>query len=314
MKEESAKRVVILGSGPAGLTAGIYAARGGLDVTLVKGSPAGGQLMLTTEVENYPGFSEPILGPKLIEEMMKQAERLGVKFVEDEANTVEFSSRPFIVKAGDQMLSADAVIVATGASALWLGLESEQRLRGRGVSSCATCDGFFFRGKEVVVIGGGDTALEEATFLSKLVSKVTLIHRRDELRGSRIMQQRALTNPKITFLWKSVVEAVLGKEKVEGVRLRNLKTGGASELSCDGVFVAIGHKPNSELFAGKLELDEKGYIKSRGETRTSVDGVFVAGDVYDYLYRQAITAAASGCRAAIDAIRYLEAEEEGAAA
>ncbi len=304
-----AKSILILGSGPAGLTAGIYAARGGLDATVVKGSQAGGQLMLTTEVENYPGFSEPIMGPNLIEEMTKQAQRLGVKFVEDEATGVDFSSTPLKVKLSDRTLSADAVIIGTGASALWLGLESEQRLRGRGVSSCATCDGFFFRGKEVVVVGGGDTAVEEALFLSKLASKVTLIHRRDELRASRIMQQRALTNPKISFVWDSSVEDVLGKDKVEGVRVKNVKTGQVSELGCAGAFVAIGHKPNSEIFAGQLELDEKGYIKSRDETRTSVEGVFVAGDVYDYLYRQAVTAAASGCKAAIDAIRYLEAQE-----
>ncbi|MBI3116068.1 MAG: thioredoxin-disulfide reductase [Thaumarchaeota archaeon] len=305
-----AKRVLILGSGPSGLTAGIYAARGGLDATVVKGSQAGGQLMLTTEVENYPGFSEPIMGPNLIEEMTKQAERLGVKFVEDEAVGVDFSSSPLKVKLHDRTLSADAIIIGTGASALWLGLESEQRLRGRGVSSCATCDGFFFRGKEVVVVGGGDTAVEEALFLSRLASKVTVIHRRDELRASRIMQQRALTNPKISFVWDSSVEEVLGKDKVEGVRIRNIKTGQVSELSSAGVFVAIGHKPNSEIFAGQLELDEKGYIKSSAETRTSVEGVFVAGDVYDYLYRQAVTAAASGCKAAIDATKYLEAQEE----
>ncbi len=305
-----AKSVLILGSGPAGLTAGIYAARGGLDATIVKGSQAGGQLMLTTEVENYPGFSEPIMGPNLIEEMTKQAGRLGVKFVEDEATGVDFSSKPLKVKLSDQTLSADAIIIGTGASALWLGLESEQRLRGRGVSSCATCDGFFFRGKDVVVVGGGDTAVEEALFLSRLASKVTMIHRRDELRASRIMQQRALTNPKISFIWSSYVEDVIGKDKVEGVRAKHVKTGQVSELSCAGVFVAIGHKPNSEIFAGQLELDEKGYIKSRNETRTSVEGVFVAGDVYDYLYRQAVTAAASGCKAAIDAIKYLEAQED----
>jgi thioredoxin reductase (NADPH) len=243
--------------------------------------------------------------------MMKQTERLGVKFIEDDASAVNFSSRPFTVKlSGSETISGDAVIIATGASAIWLGLESEQRLRGKGVSACATCDGFFFKGKEVVVVGGGDAALEEALFLSRLASKVTLVHRRADLRASRIMQQRALTNTKISFVWNSVVEEILGEEKVQGARLKNLKTGQGSDLACTGVFIAIGHRPNSELFRGQIELDEKGYIKlENGDTRASVEGVFVAGDVYDYKYRQAVTAAASGCRAAIDAIRYLEALE-----
>lgn len=303
-------KVIVLGSGPAGLTAAIYAARGGQDVKLIAGAQPGGQLMLTTQVENYPGFSKPMMGPDLIDEMTKQAGRIGVNFVQDEATAVDFSSKPFRVMVGDQAHLGDAVIVATGASALWLGLQSEQRLRGRGVSSCATCDGFFFKDKEVVVVGGGDAALEEAIFLSRLASKVTLVHRRNQLRASRIMQQRAFTNPKIGFVWDSVVEEILGKEKVEGIRTRNLKTDSASEVKCSGVFIAIGHKPNSELFLGQLEMDEKGYIKVTDKTKTSVEGVFVAGDVYDYYYRQAVTAAGSGCRAAIDAIKYLEVRGE----
>lgn len=306
---ELVKNVLILGSGPAGLTAAIYAVRGGLEPIVIAGDQPGGQLMLTTEVENYPGFSKAIMGPDLMDEMRLQAERLGAKFIDKNATAVDFVGRPFKVKTGDQEHTGDAVIIATGASAMWLGLESEQRLRGKGVSACATCDGVFFRGKEVVVMGGGDTALEEATFLTKFCTKVRVIHRRDELRASKIMQQRAFQNPKIDFIWNSVVEEVLGTDSVEGIRIRNVETGETSAVKCQGLFVAIGHKPNTELFRGQLDLDEKGYVVRKNESRTSVEGVFVAGDVYDYSYRQAVTAAGSGCKAAIDAIRYLEARE-----
>lgn len=301
-------RLVILGSGPAGLTAAIYGARGALDVTLVTGTEPGGQLTLTTEVENFPGFSKPILGPELMEEMRKQTERFGVKFIENEATDVDFSKLPFKVVVGTkgQTIETDALIVATGASAKWIGLESEQRLRGFGVSACATCDGFFFKDKDVVLVGGGDVAMEDSTFLTKFATKVTVIHRRDELRASKILQQRAFDNPKIDFIWDTGVEEVLGKDKVEGVRLKNLKTGQTSEFKCHGVFVAIGHKPNTDIFKGKLELDEKGYVKIKERTASSVRGVFVAGDVYDHVYRQAVTAAGSGCRAALDAIKFIE--------
>ncbi len=300
------KKLLIIGSGPAGLTAAIYAARGGLEPIVISGALPGGQLMLTTEVENYPGFSEPILGPQLMDEMRKQAERLGTKFVDTDATSVDFSSMPFKVFVDQEAHTGDAVIIATGASAMWLGLESEQRLRGKGVSACATCDGFFFKDKEVEVIGGGDTAMEEALFLTKFATKVTVIHRRDELRASKILQARAFENPKINFLWNSIVEEILGKDKVEGIRITNVKTGETSTISCEGVFIAIGHNPNTEIFRGHVEVDEKGYAVRKNESRSNVEGVFVAGDVYDYVYRQAVTAAASGCKAALDAIKYLE--------
>ncbi|MCS7116515.1 MAG: thioredoxin-disulfide reductase [Nitrososphaerota archaeon] len=306
------KRVIIIGSGPAGLTAAIYVARGGLEPLVISGSTPGGQLVLTTEVENYPGFETGILGPELIERMRRQAERFGAKFVDGDATKVDFSKRPFKVWVGEDVYEGDAVIIATGASAKWLGLESEQRLRGRGVSSCATCDGFFFAGKDVVVVGGGDTALEEALFLTKFVKSVTIVHRRDTLRASKILQDRAFSNEKIKFRWNSEVVEILGKDRVVGVRLKNVKTGELSELKCDGVFIAIGHKPNTELFKGQIELNNEGYVvvkEGTYGTSTSVEGVFVAGDAYDYKYRQAITAAASGCKAAIDAIHYLEAKD-----
>ncbi len=300
------KTIVIIGSGPAGLTAAIYAARAGFATTIVSGTQPGGQLMLTTEVENYPGFEEGIHGPNLMEKWRKQAEKFGTKFVEAEVTEVDFSTRPFKITTSDDRLSGDAVIIATGATAIWLDLKSEQRLRGKGVSACATCDGFFFRDKEVVVIGGGDTAMEEAIFLTKFASRVTVIHRRNELRASKILQDRAFSNPKIGFIWDTGVEDILGPEKAEGVRMRNLKSGEVSELKCDGVFVAIGHKPNTEVFRGQVDLDDKGFVKKGVGATTSIQGVFVAGDVYDYLYRQAVTAAGSGCRAALDASRYLE--------
>jgi thioredoxin reductase (NADPH) len=303
-------KVLILGSGPAGLTAAIYAARGGLEPIVVAGSQPGGQLMLTTEVENYPGFEEPILGPDLMAKMRKQAERFGTTFVDSDAGQVDFTSTPFRIWADQQAYQGDAVILATGASAKWLDVANEQRLRGRGVSSCATCDGFFFKGKDVVVVGGGDTAVEEALFLGKLVNKVTLIHRREELRAQKIAQQRVFAHPKIQFLWNHVVVDILGQEAVQGVRLKHVGTGQHRELKCDGVFVAIGHKPNTDVFAGHVEIDQRGYVVRTERTMTSVPGVFVAGDVYDYTYRQAVTAAGSGCEAALDAIRWLEAQPE----
>ncbi|MEE9135005.1 MAG: thioredoxin-disulfide reductase [Nitrososphaerales archaeon] len=300
------KDLLVLGSGPAGLTSAIYGARGGLDVTVVSGLEPGGQLMLTTDVENFPGFEEPVLGPVLMKQMRSQAQRLGVKFVDDVVKSVDFSNKPFKVAVGDQTLEGGAVIVATGASSKWIGLESEQRLRGKGVSSCATCDGFFFKEKDIVLVGGGDVAMEDANFLTKFAKKVTVIHRRNELRASHILQQRAFSNEKITFIWDSVVEEILGKDVVEGVKVKNVKTGELSELKCHGVFVAIGHKPNTEILQGQLELDEKGYAVAKEQNSSSVKGVFVAGDVFDHVYRQAVTAAGSGCSAAMDAIKYLE--------
>lgn len=300
------KNLLVLGSGPAGLTSAIYGARGGLDVTVVSGLEPGGQLMLTTDVENFPGFEEPILGPVLMKQMRSQAQRLGVKFVDDVVKSVDFSNKPFKVAVGDQTLEGGAVIVATGASSKWIGLESEQRLRGKGVSSCATCDGFFFKEKDIVLVGGGDVAMEDANFLTKFARKVTVIHRRNELRASHILQQRAFSNEKITFIWDSVVEEILGNDVVDGVRVKNVKTGELSELKCHGVFVAIGHKPNTDILQGQLELDAKGYAVAKEQNNSSVKGVFVAGDVFDHVYRQAVTAAASGCSAAMDAIRYLE--------
>ena len=261
--------------------------------------------MLTSDVENFPGFPKGILGPELMENMRKQAERFGPDVVFDDAAEVDFIARPFKVKVGGAMHESKTVIVATGASAKWLGLSSETRLRGRGVSSCATCDGFFFREKEVVVVGGGDTALEEANFLANIVRKVTVIHRRDKLRASQILQDRAVKNPRISFIWDSTIDDVLGDNKVTGVKIQNLQTGNTSVVQTDGVFVAIGYEPNTSIFKDKLELDAKGYVKTRNETETNVRGVFAAGDVRDYRYRQAVTAAADGCKAAIDADRFI---------
>jgi len=298
--------LVIIGSGPAGLTAAIYAVRGGLHVKVVEGTDLGGQLMLTSEVENYPGFPEPIVGPDLMTLMRKQAERFGVEFIPGEATGVDFTRRPLQVKANKSVYEADAVIVATGASSRWLGLASEKRLRGKGVSSCATCDGYFFKNKDVVVVGGGDTAVEDAIFLSKIARNVTVIHRRDVLRAAKLVQERAFKIENIKFLWSSVVEEILGDQQVEGVKVKDLKTGRVYEYRCDAVFIAIGHTPNTEIFRGQLELDEMGYIKIQNRTKTSCEGVFAAGDVVDRVYRQAVTAAGSGCQAAMDAIRYLQ--------
>ena len=303
---EQVRDVIILGSGPAGLTAAIYAARAQLRPLVVAGREAGGQLMLTSEVENFPGFPEGILGPELMQRMRQQAERFGAEFVEDDAVRVDFSRRPFQVFTESEAFAGRTVILATGASARWLGLASEARLRGRGVSSCATCDGWFFQNQKVVVVGGGDTAMEEALFLTRFATEVVVVHRRDQLRASRIMQQRALSHPKIRFIWNAVVEEVLGTDSVSGVRLRDVKTGAVWEEPCRGLFVAIGHQPNTAFLRGQVELDERGYVVVHDETRTSVDGVFCAGDVADHRYRQAVTAAAAGCKAAMDAEKWLQ--------
>ena len=301
-------RVLIIGAGPAGYTAAIYTARASLEPMLVAGLQPGGQLMITTDVENYPGFAEAIQGPWLMEQMQKQAEHVGTTIAYDLITTVDFTRRPFRCEAdsGDVYI-ADAVIIATGAQARWLGLESERKLQGFGVSACATCDGFFFRDQDICVVGGGDTALEEAQFLSRFARTVTVIHRRDELRASRIMQDRAKANEKIKWLWNSVVEDITGETKVESVVVRDTQTGETTAHPFTGVFVAIGHRPNTDLFADQLELQPNGYVQTQGATSlTSVDGVFACGDLQDDRYRQAITAAGSGCMAAIDAERYLE--------
>jgi len=300
------RNVIILGSGPAGLTAALYAARANLRPVVLKGIDAGGQLMLTTEVENFPGFPDAVLGPELMERMEKQAGRFEAELLHTAATRVDLSERPFGVWSGDQEWRARSLIISTGASAKWLGIPGEERLRGRGVSSCATCDGFFFRGQDLIVVGGGDSAVEEATFLTRFATKVTVVHRRDELRASKIMQERAFANDKIEFVWDSAVEEILGNGSVTGARLRNLKTDEATDLPAGGVFVAIGHTPNTSLFEGQLEL-QGGYITVREPTTaTSIEGVFAAGDVVDITYRQAITAAGMGCKAAIDAERFLE--------
>jgi thioredoxin reductase (NADPH) len=299
-------KVVIVGSGPAGLTAAIYAARANLEPLVIAGAVPGGQLMLTSDVENYPGFPDGIQGPELMDLFRQQAARFGTRFVDKDIERVDFSQRPFRLWAGGVGYGAEAVIIATGASAIWLGLDSETRLRGRGVSACATCDGFFFRDKHVAVVGGGDSALEEATFLTKFASRVTMIHRRDEFRGSKIMRDRALKDPKVDVRWNSEVAEVLGDDVVSGLALRDTQTGEIHEEPMDGLFIAIGHTPNTDVFRDWLEVDPKGYLVVHDQTGTKVEGVFVAGDVHDHRYRQAITAAGDGCRAAIDAERWLE--------
>jgi thioredoxin reductase (NADPH) len=301
------KRLIIIGSGPAGYTAALYSARANLEPLVLAGSQSGGQLMITTDVENYPGFPEGIQGPELMERFRKQAERFGATVVDKDVAAVDFSKYPFIIKVeGGETYTADAAIISTGAQAKWLGLPSELRLRGRGVSACATCDAFFFKGKDVLVVGGGDTAMEEATFLTKFARHVTVVHRRDKLRASKIMQEKARSNPRISFALNSVISDVLGNEKVESVVLENLHTSKKESVKADGLFIAIGHEPATWLFKGQIDMEPNGYIKVHDGTHTSVKGVFAAGDVVDFKYRQAVTAAGMGCQASIDAERYLE--------
>jgi thioredoxin reductase (NADPH) len=300
------EKVLIIGSGPAGLTAAIYAARADLKPLMIEGMERGGQLMITTDVENYPGFPDGVMGPDLMEQMRKQAERFGTRIVSSDVTSVDFSKAPFTVSVGQDTYSAESIIISTGASARWLGVEGEERLRGFGVSACATCDGFFFKEKELLVIGGGDTALEEALFLTKFASKVTVVHRRDEFRASPIMADRVLDHPKIDVLWDSVIDEMVGDTLVTGAKIRNVKTEEVADFAADGIFVAIGHTPNTKVFGGQLSLDDTGYISTDpGTTVTSVEGVFAAGDVTDKIYRQAVTAAGMGCQAALDAQRWL---------
>jgi thioredoxin reductase (NADPH) len=303
------EKVLIIGSGPAGLTAAIYAARADLSPLMIEGFERGGQLMLTTDVENYPGFPDGIMGPELMEQLRKQAERFGTKIISSDVSRVDFTERPFKVWVDEDLYESDTIIISTGASARWLGIPGEDALRGFGVSACATCDGFFFRDREIAVVGGGDSATEEALFLTKFASKITIIHRRDEFRASKIMARRALEHPKVEVLWNSTVEALHGDGTLTSATVKNVETGETSELKLDGLFVAIGHTPNTSVFRDSIDLDEAGYaLTEPGTTRTSVPGVFAAGDVVDKVYRQAITAAGMGCQAAIDAERWLEAQ------
>ena len=302
-------KVIIIGSGPAGLTAAVYAARANLAPIVFAGHMYGGQLMLTTEVENYPGFPDGIMGPELMEAFRAQAERFGSVVHNVDVTEVDFSARPFAVRTAEDEYTADSVIIATGASARWLNIPGEARLRGRGVSTCATCDGAFFRDKHIVVVGGGDSAMEEALFLTRFGRQVTVIHRRDSLRASKIMAERALNHEKIAFVWNTAVEGVIGEDNTTALQLKNLVTGEESVLAADALFIAIGHDPNTAIFRGQITLDSAGYIVSEDGVRTNVEGVFVAGDVYDIRYKQAVTAAGMGCKAAIDAEKYLESLE-----
>jgi thioredoxin reductase (NADPH) len=297
--------VIIVGSGPAGLSAAIYAAREDFKPLIIAGTRGGGQLELTSIVENYPGFPEGIDGPVLIKKLKEQAARFGARFLEEDVTDVDFTSRPLKVMAGGKTYEADSVIIATGANAKWLEIESEKKFIGKGVSSCATCDGSFFRNKNVIVVGGGDTAMEDATFLTKFANSVTVVHRRGELRASRIMQEHARSNPKIKFLLNTTVEEIFGDQRVTGVRLRNISTGDASEVPIDGVFVAIGYSPNTGMLNGKLKLDQKGYVITHDEVKTDIEGVYIAGDVADSFYRQAATAVASGVKCALHVREYL---------
>jgi thioredoxin reductase (NADPH) len=306
-------RVIIIGSGPAGLTAAIYTARANLAPFVIEGEPSstsdqpGGQLMLTTDVENFPGFPEGIMGPELMMRFRDQAARFGATFLTGKATKVEFGEKPLKVHVRDEVFTADSVIISTGAQSLMLGLEAEERLIGRGLSTCATCDGFFFRGKEIAVVGGGDSAIEEASFLTKFASKVTLIHRRDSFRASKIMQDRALSNPKIEMLWNTAVTDIVGRDQLESISLKNTVTGEESSMNVAGLFIAIGHRPNTDVFKGVIDMEDSGYLITRPDsTYTNIDGVFACGDVKDHVYRQAITAAGSGCMAAIDTERWLE--------
>lgn len=306
MSDSQAEKLIIIGSGPAGLTAAIYAARGNLNPLVVAGREAGGQLELTTDVDDFPGFPEGIQGPELMAKMRKQAERFNTRFISEDVVSVDFSKKPYLINTESKSLQTQALIIATGASAMWLGLESEQRLRGKGVSACAVCDGFFFKGKVVVVVGGGDTAMREVNYLSKLCKRVTVVHRRDKLRAQPALQELVKAKQNVDFVWNTAIEEVLGEDKVTGIKVKNIQNGEMSTIEADGLFIAIGHKPNTDFLKGQLKLDEKGYIVVTNETRTEIPGIFVAGDVADYKYRQAVTAAGAGCKAAFDVEEYLE--------